>query len=87
MNRSEHIEGAKKTSAVVVVLLFLLVTLLCVVAAAFGVVFVMERGPSPTATVKFCQSVRETSAIRWLAGIFLSDEELADILETSTGKR
>ena len=57
--------------------LMILWTLVLIVALLFGVVYVMERGPSPTATELFCRSVRETSAIKWVADIFLSDEELS----------
>ena len=52
-------------------------TLILIVVLAVGVVWVFEKGPSPAATELFCRSVRETSAIKWIAGIFLSDEEVA----------
>ncbi len=63
---------------------FLAVTLLCLVLILLGVVWVLEKGPSPTATGMFCRSVRETSAIRWVAGIFLSQEELESYKSIST---
>ncbi len=56
---------------------FLGVTLLCAVLTLLGVIWVLEKGPSPTVTETFTRSVRETSAIRWVARIFLSEEELA----------
>ena len=62
----------------------LLWTLVLIVALLFGVIWVMEKGPSPTATELFCRSVQETSAIKWIAGIFLSDEELADMRDAAT---
>ena len=52
------------------------ITLLCLVLCLLGVIWVLERGPSPTVTGMFTRSVRETSAIRWISNIFLSDEEL-----------
>ncbi len=57
-------------------LAFVGVTLLCLVLVLLGVVWVLERGPAPTATEIFTRSVRETSAIRWVSRIFLSEEEL-----------
>ena len=55
---------------------FLLVRVVSIALVLLGVVWVLEKGPSPTATEIFTRSVRETSAIRWVAGIFLSEEEL-----------
>ena len=63
---------------------FLGVTLLCVILTLFGVIWVFEKGPSPTLTGIFCNTVRETSAIRWLSDIFLSEEELSQYLLQST---
>jgi len=67
------------------VLSFLGVTLLCVVLTLFGVIFVMERGNSPTLTRMFVSSMRETSALRWIAPLFLTDDELDSYLLTNTG--
>lgn len=55
---------------------FLLVTLALVVVTLLGVIWVLEKGPSPTVTEKFCRSMRETSAIQWIPNIFLSQEEV-----------
>jgi exopolysaccharide biosynthesis protein len=63
---------------------FLGVTLLCLTVVLVGVVWVLEKGPSPTITGMFCRSVRETSAIRWISGIFLSEEELEQYKSEST---
>lgn len=52
-------------------------TLLLILILLLGLIFVMEKGPSPTVTELFCRSVRETSAIKWVANIFLTDEEVA----------
>lgn len=65
-------------------LAFLGATLLCVVLILVGVVYVMEKGDSPTLTKMFVSSVRETSALRWMANMFLTDEELSGYLLTHT---
>ena len=58
-------------------LCFLLVTLLLVLAFAYGVMRVVCKGPSETAAELFVRSVRETSAIGFLANLFFTDEEIA----------
>ena len=63
---------------------FLGVTLLCLVIILFGVVWVLERGPSPTVTAMFTRSLRETSAIKWVADIFLTAEEIEQYKSVST---
>ena len=52
-------------------------TLLLIVIALYAVMFVLAKGPSPTARNLFVLSVRETSAVGFLAGFFFSDEEIA----------
>ena len=59
--------------------LVLLETVLLVVIALYGVMFVLAKGPSTTARDLFVRSVRETSAIGFLANIYFSDEEIAEI--------
>ncbi len=68
--------GQRRIHPIGRVFAFLGVTLLCVVIVLLGVIWVLERGPSPTITGMFTRSVRETSAIRWISNIFLTDEEL-----------
>ena len=63
---------------------FLGVTLLCIILILLGVIWVLERGPSPTVTGLFTRSVRETSAIRWISNIFLTDDELQNYISAST---
>ena len=65
-------------------LAFLAVTILCIVIILLGLVWVLERGPSPTVTGMFTRSVRETSAIRWISNIFLTDAELELYKSVST---
>lgn len=61
---------------------FLVVTLLSLALVLLALVWVLEKGPSPTVTGIFCRSVRETSAIRWMSNLFLSDEELEQYINT-----
>ncbi len=63
-------------------LFFLFWTLLLVVALLLGLIWVLEKGPSPTVTDLFCRSVRESSALKWVANIYLTDEEVAALQST-----
>ena len=63
---------------------FLAVTLLSLTAILLGVIWVLEKGPSPTVTAIFCRSVRETSAVQWVANIYLTDEEIDQYKSQST---
>lgn len=65
------------------VLAFVFATLLLLTAGLYGVMWVLVNGPSPTAGSLFVRSVRETSAIGFLAGIYLSDEEIAQIEQSA----
>lgn len=58
---------------------FLVETVLLLVIALYGVMYVLAKGPSPTARNLFVMSVRETSAIGFLADFFLTKEEIAEI--------
>ena len=58
-------------------LLLLLETLLLLVVGLYAVMFVLAKGPSPTAAREFAMTVRETSALKFLAGWYFSDEEIA----------
>ena len=59
--------------------LILLETVLLLVIALYGVMYVLAKGPSTTARDIFVMSVRETSAIGFLANIFFTDEEISAI--------
>ena len=61
------------------VMLVILETVLLLVIALYGVMFVLAKGPSPTARDLFVMSVRETSAMGWLANIYFTEEEIAKI--------
>ena len=65
-------------------LAFLGVTLLCLLIVLLGVIWVLEKGPSPTVTETFCRSVRETSALKWVPRLFLSEEEIDRYKSVST---
>ncbi len=58
------------------VLLVFLTTLLVILIALLGVIFVFEKGPSPAARNIFCITCLETSALKFVPHIFLSDEEV-----------
>lgn len=60
-------------------LLVLMETVLLVAMLLYGVMYVIAKGPSPTARDLFVMSVRETSAIGFLANLFFTDEEIAQI--------
>lgn len=62
--------------------LILLETVLLVVIALYGVLYVLAKGPSPTAQNLFVRSVRETSAAGFLADIFFTEDEIAAIEKT-----
>lgn len=57
----------------------LLETVLLLAVAVYGFLFVLAKGPSPTARELFVLSVRETSAVGWIANIYFTDEEIAQI--------
>ena len=59
--------------------LLLMETVLLVVMLLYGVMYVLAKGPSPTARDMFVTSVRETSAIGFLANLYFTDEEIAEI--------
>ena len=61
------------------VALILLETVLLVIIALYGVLYVVAKGPSPTARDLFVRSVRETSAMGFLADIYFTPEEIAQI--------
>ena len=57
----------------------LLTLVLLLVIALYGVMYVLAKGPSPTASVLFVRSVRETSAVGFLANLFFTEEEILQI--------
>ena len=61
------------------VLLVLLETVVLLVVVLYGVLFILAKGPSPPARDIVVMSVRETSAIGFIADIFFTPEEIAAI--------
>ena len=61
------------------ILLLVLETLLLICLALYGIMYVLAKGPSETARDLFVTSVRETSAIKFLANIYFTPEEIAEI--------
>jgi len=57
--------------------LVVLETVLLCVVALYSLMFILAKGPSPTARNLFVLSVRETSAVGFLANLFFSEEEIA----------
>ena len=53
--------------------LILMETVLLVAMLLYGVMYVLAKGPSPTARDMFVMSVRETSAIGFLANLYFTD--------------
>ena len=63
------------------VMITVLVTLVLLVVTLYGVMYVLAKGPSPTARDLFVRSVRETSAVGFLANIYFSEEEIIQIIQ------
>lgn len=53
--------------------------LLIIIIALFGVITVLCKGPSPTARDLFVTTVMETSAAKFLARIYFTEEEIKEI--------
>ncbi len=84
MEEKKHRKTKRKKHIFGRILAFLGVTLLCVIITLAGVVWVSLKGPSPTMAGMVCNSMRETSALRWIPELFLSEEELDSYLPQST---
>ena len=61
------------------VLLVVLETLLLLVIGLYAVMLVLAHGPSPRAGREFAMTMRETSALKFVARIYFSEEELAEM--------
>lgn len=66
------------------VLLALLTAILVILAVLFGIIFVFEKGPSPAARNIFCITCMETSGLKFVPRIFLSEEEVAEIVASNS---
>lgn len=61
-------------------------TVLLLLVFVIGAVFVLLKGPSKEATRLFALSAHETSAMKWVPSVFLSDEEYNEILNPGSSK-
>ena len=59
------------------------ITLAFVLLAAVGVVFLLIKGPSATARTIFTVSCYETSAMKWVPKLFMSQKEYDEIIEST----
>ena len=57
--------------------LLILETLLLLVIGLYAVMFVLAHGPSPRAAREFAMTVRETSALKFLANWYFTEDEIA----------
>lgn len=62
-----------------------LTVIVALLIAAYSVMFVLAKGPSPTASTLFVRSVMETSAAKFLARIYFTEAEINEILSAGTG--
>ena len=81
----QNILPVRILAAVLRVLAVVLETILLVAIVLYAVMFLLTKGPSRSARDLFVLSVRETSAIGFLADWFLSEDEIAQI-EASKNK-
>ena len=69
------------------VLGFLLTTVILIGIAGLGVEYVLVKGPSPALRDTFVMTMLETRRFGFMANIFLSDEEVAEIKTRNTSQR
>ena len=67
------------------ILVCIATALLLLLLFAYGTMWILVNGPSPTAKKLFVLSVKETSAGGFLADIYLSQEEIDAILSPAAG--
>lgn len=76
-NREKE-SGWKKTGRFITKTLLLLAeTVVLAAVILYAVMFVLAKGPSPTIQKLFVNSVKETSAVGFLADLYLSKDEIA----------
>ncbi len=78
-SKSELSKGRRTLVVVGRCAVVLLVTVLLVASALYGVMYVVAKGPSTTARNLFVMSVRETSAVGFLADLYFTEDEIAAI--------
>ena len=60
----------------------LVMTVVLLVVTVYGAGFILTKGPSQQMSNLFVMTMRETSAMKWVANLYLSEEEIA-ALETA----
>ena len=63
------------------ILSVIFVTLLLLVIGLYGVMWILVKGPSSAAKQQFVCAVQESSAMGWMANLYLSQAEIDEILE------
>ncbi len=76
---SKNKKKMKKKYVIRRILLLVLETILLLLVSIYGILFVVARGPSSTASTLFVKTVRETSAMKFLANLYFSNERIAEI--------
>ena len=74
---------SKALLALLTALVIVLETVLLLAGTLYGVMFVLAKGPSPTARNLFVRSVRETSAVGFLANLFYTEAEIQQLIGSS----
>ncbi|MBQ7817857.1 MAG: phosphodiester glycosidase family protein [Oscillospiraceae bacterium] len=70
----------KAFTAAATAIILLLETVLLLIGVVYGAMYVLAKGPSPTAQKLFVRSVRETSAVGFLANLFYTEAEIQQII-------
>ena len=83
MRRTKQKRGTSALSKVGRVFAVIGVTLAFVLVAVLAVVFLLLKGPSQTAKTIFTVSCYETSAMKWLPKMFISQEEYDEIIKST----
>ena len=68
------------------VLIVILITIAMTAATLYGVLFVLTKGPSPTASKLFVKTVKETSAGGFLADMFFTKAEIDEIISVKSSE-
>ena len=85
--RSKDARQEKAIGIINRVLGFLLTTVILIGIAGLGVEYVLVKGPSPALRDTFVMTMLETRRFGFMANIFLSDEEVAEIKTRNTSQR
>lgn len=76
-----NINGKSNNPPVILQILYVFLTFVAfLLILVLGVCFILLKGPSDKAKELFTLSCNETSAMKWVPGIFLSDEEVNKII-------